>query len=80
MIDYFIIFLIFFLYWELIGIFCYAWTHVRAWIDRYDISSNELVNTGQFLKSCLVLGPFMIIIFILVEIECLRIWFRKRKQ
>ncbi len=78
--DIFIILLILFLYWELIGIFCYAWTYIRAWIDRYDISSNELVNTGQFLKSCLVLGPLMIIIFILVEIECLRIWFRKRKQ
>lgn len=78
--DILIIVLIVFAYWELMGILVYAWTYVRAWIDKYDIQSNSYVRNGGYFKACLVFGPLMLLIVATIEIQLFVLWWRNQKQ
>lgn len=78
--DILIIVLIVFAYWELMGILVFAWTYIRASIERYDIQSHPYIRSGGYFKGCLILGPLMLIIFAIAEIQGFILWWRREKQ
>lgn len=78
--DYILIQLILFAYWECMGILVFAWTYVRAWIERYDIQSHPYITSGGYFKACLILGPLMLVILAIAEIKAFIVWWRKEKQ
>ena len=78
MTDYLLMAFVMFAYWELTGIFVYAWMHIRAWIERVDV--RQLNAYPEFFKSCLILGPITIFIVVWCEIKGLIQFIKSRKQ
>lgn len=78
MIDYLLMAFVMFAYWELTGLFVYAWMHIRAWIERVDV--RQLKAYPEFFKSCLILGPIMIFIVVWCEIKGLIQFIKSRRQ